>query len=37
MRDPLVLSRELVRPVTLSGDPKAVQANVSFELVLERA
>jgi protocatechuate 3,4-dioxygenase beta subunit len=36
-RDPLVLSRELVRPVTLSGDPKAVQANVSFELVLERA
>jgi protocatechuate 3,4-dioxygenase beta subunit len=36
-RDPLVLSRELVRPVTLSGDPKAVQANVTFEVVLERA
>jgi len=35
-RDPLVLSRELVRPVTLSGDPQAVQANVSFEVVLER-
>ena len=35
-RDPLVLSKELVRPVTLSGDPKAVQANVHFELVLER-
>jgi protocatechuate 3,4-dioxygenase beta subunit len=37
MRDPLVLSRELVRPVTLTGDPKAVQANVTFEVVLERA
>jgi protocatechuate 3,4-dioxygenase beta subunit len=35
-RDPLVISRELVRPVTLSGDPKAVQANVNFEVVLER-
>lgn len=35
-KDPLVLSRELVRAVTLSGDPKAVKANVTFELVLER-
>ena len=35
-RDPLVMSRELVRPVTLSGDPKAIQANVTFELGLER-
>jgi protocatechuate 3,4-dioxygenase beta subunit len=35
-REPLVMSRELVRPVTLSGDPKAIQANVNFELVLER-
>jgi protocatechuate 3,4-dioxygenase beta subunit len=35
-RDPLVMSRELVRPVTLSGDPKAIQANVIFEVVLER-
>jgi protocatechuate 3,4-dioxygenase beta subunit len=35
-RDPLVISRELVRPVTLSGDPKTIQANVSFDLVLER-
>ena len=35
-RDPLVMSRELVRPVTISGDPNAIQANVSFELVLER-
>ncbi|HEX8029722.1 MAG TPA: hypothetical protein VF491_14710, partial [Vicinamibacterales bacterium] len=35
-KDPLVLSRELVRPVTLTGDPKAVKANVTFELVLEQ-
>ena len=35
-RDPLVLSRELVRPVTLAGDPALLQANVTFELVLER-
>jgi protocatechuate 3,4-dioxygenase beta subunit len=35
-RDPLILSRELVRPVTLSGDPKAIRANVTFETVLER-
>jgi protocatechuate 3,4-dioxygenase beta subunit len=35
-RDPLVLSRELVRPVTLTGDPMTVHANVTFEVVLER-
>ena len=35
-RDPLVLSRELVRPVTLAGDPKAIHAKVTFDLVLER-
>lgn len=35
-RDPLILSRELVRPVTLTGDPAHMQANVTFELVLER-
>src|SRR5439155_21899890 len=35
-REPLIMSRELVRPVTLTGDPKAIQANVTFELVLER-
>jgi hydroxyquinol 1,2-dioxygenase len=35
-KDPLVLSRELVRPVTLAGDPKVMQAKVSFDLVLER-
>ncbi len=35
-RDPLVLSRELVRPVTLSGDPKVIQAHVNFDVVLEQ-
>jgi protocatechuate 3,4-dioxygenase beta subunit len=35
-RDPLVMSRELVRPVTLTGDPKAIEAHVDFEVVLER-
>ena len=34
-RDPLVTSRELVRPVTLVGDPKDIHAAVQFELVLE--
>lgn len=35
-RDPLVMSRELVRPVTIVGDPREVKAAVVFELVLER-
>jgi catechol 1,2-dioxygenase len=35
-RDPLILDRELVRPVTLKGDPGDVIAAVTFELVLER-
>ena len=35
-RDPLVRSRDLVRPVTLSGDPQAIHANVTFEVVLEQ-
>jgi len=35
-KDPLVQSRELVRPVTIAGDPKAMYAAVSFELCLER-
>ena len=35
-KDPLVQSRELVRPVTIAGDPKAMFAAVSFELCLER-
>src|SRR5271170_2190596 len=34
-RDPLITSRELVRPVTLIGDPKDMYAAVRFELVLE--
>ena len=35
-KDPLVISRELVRPVTLTGDPKTIQAAVTFDVVLER-
>jgi len=34
-KDPLVISRELVRPVTLTGDPKIIQAAVTFDVVLE--
>ena len=34
-RDPLIHSRELVRPVMLRGDPKEIEATVRFELVLE--
>lgn len=34
-RDPLIRSRDLVRPVMLTGDPKEVCAAVQFELVLE--
>jgi len=36
-RDPLIHSRELVRPVMLVGDPKDIRAAVNFELCLERA
>ncbi len=35
-RDPLILDRELVRPVTLKGEPGDVIAAVTFEIVLER-
>ena len=35
-RDPLIHSRDLVRPVILAGDPKEMQAAVQFELCLER-
>jgi protocatechuate 3,4-dioxygenase beta subunit len=35
-RDPLIYSRELVRPVTLVGDPRDIHAAVNFEIVLER-
>jgi protocatechuate 3,4-dioxygenase beta subunit len=34
-RDPLIHSRELVRPVVLTGDPHEIEAVVRFELVLE--
>lgn len=36
-KDPLVHSRELIRPVLIGGDPKSTVASVSFELCLERA
>lgn len=36
-RDPLISSRELVRPVVIKGDPKAMIASVNFDLVLEKA
>lgn len=34
-RERMLVSRELIRPVTLTGDPNEIQANVTFELVLE--
>ena len=36
-KDPLITSRSLVRPVTLTGTPAAGLAKVEFELVLEKA
>ena len=36
-KDPLITSRSLVRPVTLTGAPAAALAKVDFELVLEKA
>jgi protocatechuate 3,4-dioxygenase beta subunit len=36
-KDPLITSRELVRPVSLSGDGIAVRARVRFEICLESA
>jgi protocatechuate 3,4-dioxygenase beta subunit len=36
-RDRLITNRELVRPVTLAGDPRDIRAAVRFELVLEAA
>ena len=35
-KDPLIQSRELVRPVSIAGDPKEMYAAVAFELCLER-
>lgn len=34
-RDPLIGSRELIRPVVIKGDPKQVIAAVNFDLVME--
>ena len=36
-KDPLITSRELVRPVALSADGATVRASVRFEVCLERA
>jgi len=36
-KDPLITSRDLVRPVTLDGNPASAIARVAFELVLEKA
>jgi len=35
-RDPLIQTPELIRPVTLAGEPNEVHAKVQFELCLER-
>jgi protocatechuate 3,4-dioxygenase beta subunit len=35
-KDPLVESRELVRPVRIFADPQSIHAAVVFEIVLER-
>jgi protocatechuate 3,4-dioxygenase beta subunit len=35
-RDPILHSRELIRPVMLTGDPHDIQAAVRFELCMER-
>ena len=34
--DPLCTSRELVRPVLLVGDPKDVEAKVTFDICMEK-
>ena len=36
-KDPLITSRDVVRPVTLSGASNAAVAAVTFELVMEKA
>jgi hypothetical protein len=33
-RDPLITSRELVRPVVIKGDPKQIIAAVNFDLAV---
>jgi protocatechuate 3,4-dioxygenase beta subunit len=37
VKDPLIRNRDLVRPVTITGDAKAITAGVTFEIVLERS
>ncbi|MFI5120897.1 MAG: hypothetical protein ACHQM4_10805, partial [Thermoanaerobaculia bacterium] len=36
-KDPLIKSRELVRPVALAADGATARARVRFEICLERA
>jgi protocatechuate 3,4-dioxygenase beta subunit len=36
-KDPLITSRDVVRPVTMTGAPTAAVAAVTFELVMEKA
>jgi len=36
-KDPLITSRDLVRPVVLDGQPGSAVGRVTFELVLEKA
>ena len=36
-RDPIISSRDLVRPVTISGEAKRATAEVRFDVVLEQA
>ena len=36
-KDPLLQSRELIRPVRVFGDPQSIHAAVLFEIVLEPA
>ena len=36
-KDPLITSRALVRPVTVTGQPGSAMASVEFELVIEKA
>jgi protocatechuate 3,4-dioxygenase beta subunit len=35
-RDPVLKTPELIRPVWLTGDPQNIQAEVTFELCIER-
>jgi len=34
-RDPLITSRDLVRPVMIKGEPRQIIAAVNFDLVVE--